>query len=422
LTPPVSDYDIARTVEVRARHKDNVSAAAELGVNESTVRRRMAVAAERGMLSLDPVMPGFAIKSVASKTVDGKWVKQVKAAGDVHEIPEGFTLKRDSAYTDGEGRRIGGWRISEPSKEQQLAAMRAVADALKEELPRLPASPAPAHVREDLLNQFVITDSHFGMLAWHEETGASYDLRIAEQLLLDWFSVAIELAPPAHTAVFAQLGDFMHHDALESVTPAHKHVLDADSRLQKIIRVVIRTTRRVIDMLLRKHQHVHIVMAAGNHDPASSAWLREMLAAMYENEPRITVDNSPSLYYAYEWGGTMLAYHHGHKRGVKDVDAVVAAIFREMYGRSSTAYVHVGHRHSDEGKKTRLMYVEQHETLAAKDAFNAGGGWPGGRSAKVITYSKTGGEVIRLTLRPEMVAGAAKLQSANDNSEWRAAA
>ncbi|WP_325347183.1 hypothetical protein [Xylophilus sp.] len=184
--------------------------------------------------------------------------------------------------------------------------------------------------------------------------------------------------------------------------------------------MIIRTVRRVIDMLLQKHRHVHIIMAQGNHDPASSAWLREMLAAMYENEPRITVDNSPSLYYAYEWGSTAIFAHHGHKRGVNNVDATLAGKFREMYGRSKYAYAHIDHLHSDEGRKSGLMYVERHETLAAPDAYAAGGGWLSGRSAKIITYSKLHGEVSRLTLRPEMVPG--KYAAANDNADSQRAA
>jgi len=417
-TRPITDEQIARTVEMRARHTTNVDAAAELGINEKTVRRHMAIAAERGLLGTEPVLPGFRLSRTTTVTdrdgnVVKEFVRQVAGESEDYELPEGFTLKRDSAYLDGAGRRVGGWKISEPDKVAQIAAMRAAIEGFKDELPRAVAQDPPRYVIDELLNQFVITDSHFGMLAWHEETGDDYDLRIGEQLLLDWFAAAIEMSPNAHTAVFAQLGDMMHHDSLESVTPAHRHVLDADSRLQKVIRVVVRVIRRVIAMLLRKHQHVHVIMASGNHDPASSAWLREMLAVMYEDEPRITVDNSPALYYAYEWGRTMLGYHHGHKRNVGNVDAVLASMFREMFGRCTTAYAHVGHRHNDEGKKTRLMYVEQHETLAAKDAYAAGGGWPSGRSAKVITYTKEGGEVFRSTLRPEMVRG--RFDVANDN-------
>jgi hypothetical protein len=85
---------------------------------------------------------------------------------------------------------------------------------------------------------------------------------------------------------------------------------------------------------------------------------------------------------------------------------VFAGRFREIYGRTKFAYAHMGHRHSDELKSGNLMKVEQHETLAAPDAHEANGGWPMGRSAKVITYSRHFGEVGRNVLTPEMVAGA----------------
>ncbi len=413
-TPPLTDELAAQAADAFRTHGEKTAAARALGLPRNTLNSRLKIAAERGMLGTDPVLPGYAIKSIASKQGDA-WIKQTKAAGEVFEVPAGHTVKGVSALVDAEGRVIQAWQKTTASADQQLEAFRAMVDALKEDLPRVTIMPPPANVVDDLLNQFVVTDNHFGMMAWREETGADYDLKIAEQLLLDWFSAAVAQAPHAHTAVLAQLGDLMHHDALESVTPAHRHVLDADSRLQKVIRVVIRTIRRVIDMLLQSHQHVHVVMASGNHDPASSAWLREMLATMYENEPRISVDSSPMLYYAFEWGETLLLFHHGHKRNVSNVDATLAGIFREEYGRSKYAYAHIGHLHSDEGRKGALMYVERHETLAAPDAYAAGGGWLSGRSAKRITYHKRYGEVGRDTIRPEMVAG--KYAAANDNSK-----
>lgn len=404
------------------QHGTKQAAADALDWTRSKMRRHLHRAAERGLLGPAETLPGYAIRQLTSKLEDGTIVQQRKEAGPIYEPSDTLALKGKTSWVNAEGRITQQVLMERADAATQRAALEATIAALKEDLPRVNIMPAPQGTQANLLNQFTITDNHFGMLSWREETGSDYDLRIAEQLLLDWFAAAIDLAPDAHTAVLAQIGDLMHHDALESVTPAHRHVLDADSRLQKVIRVVIRTIRRVIDMLLQKHQHVHVIMASGNHDPASSAWLREMLAVMYEDEPRISVDNSPSLYYAYEWGKTALMFHHGHKRGVNNVDATLAGTFRELYGRSKYAYAHVGHRHSDEGRKSGLMYIEQHETLAAPDAYAAGGGWLSGRSAKVITYSKDHGEVGRLTLRPEMVAGAAKMQAANDNEPHRKAA
>jgi hypothetical protein len=423
-TPPISDNILAEAVEAYNNNgKDQTKAARVCGVARSTFQNRLHRAAERGLLGTEPVLPGYVIKKTSTQLgPDGElqreWIQQSKAPGEVFEVPAGHTVKGVSALVDAQGRVIQQWTKTNEDRASQIIALRTMVDTLKEDLPRIEPTAGPAWINADLLNNYIICDSHFGMLSWKEETGADYNLRIAEQLLLDWFSAAIAMSPAAHTGVFAQLGDLAHHDSLESVTPAHRHVLDADSRLQKIIRVIIRVIRQIISMLLKKHQHVHIIMASGNHDPASSAWLREMLAAMYENEPRISVDSSPSLYYAYEWGKTALFYHHGHKRNVSNVDTVFAGMFREMYGRCTKSFAHIGHLHSDEGKTTNLMKVERHETLAAPDAFAAGGGWLSGRSAKVITYTKNGGEVFRSILSPEMVAG----RYANDNEHMREAA
>ncbi|WP_142628065.1 oxidoreductase [Rhizobium sp. P007] len=416
---PLPIEELRRRADAYKEHGTLKAAAVALGVKKSALSESLRRAAEAGLLGTEPVLPGFRISKI-SNTPSGTFIQQMKERGEKFAVPTGHVVKGVSALVDADGRVIQQWQKTAVEREGQLVAFRAMVDGLKEDLPRVTIMPPPAFVESDLLNQFVVTDSHFGMLAWREETGDDYDLRIAEQLLLDWFAAAVAAAPQAHTAVLAQLGDLMHHDSLESVTPAHRHVLDADSRLQKVIRVVVRTVRRTIDMLLQKHQHVHVIMASGNHDPASSAWLREMLAAMYENEPRISVDNSPMHYHVYSWGKTALFYHHGDKRTVNNVDVTMAGLFRKEYGLSDVAYCHIGHRHSDEGIKTNLMYVERHETLAAKDDYAASGGWLSGRSAKRITYHKAHGEVGRDRMTPAMVAG--RYSAANDNEPARAVA
>ena len=178
--------------------------------------------------------------------------------------------------------------------------------------------------------------------------------------------------------------------------------MDADTRYQKIVRVAIRCVRAVITKLLTKHKRVHVLMAEGNHDTASSIWLREWLAAVFEDEPRVSVDSSPDPYYCYEHGKTALFFHHGHKRKISDIAPVFAAKFRDTFGRTKHAYAHMGHLHHVDVKESPLMIVEQHRTLAAPDAYASRGGWISGRDAKVITYSKAHGEVGRVTISPAM--------------------
>jgi hypothetical protein len=321
----------------------------------------------------------------------------------VRPVPEPFIVRGISTYYNAEGKASGQWVKSKIDDSKLQEMMTAVIDGMKGDIPRLTALPAPALGNDNLLNCYVITDYHLGMLAWDEEAGENWDLDIAQALVVKWFEQAIAQSPNADTAVFAQLSDFLHFDGMDAVTPASKHLLDVDTRFAKVVRSAIRVLRTVIDMLLAKHQHVHIIMADANHDPVSQIWLREWFSVLYENEPRITVDKSPNPYNAYEFGKTALFFHHGHKRKVTNVSEVFAGQFREMFGRTKHAYAHMGHLHSVDVKENNLMIVEQHRTLAPGDAYSARGGWLSGRDAKVITYSKQFGEVSRLTINSDML-------------------
>ena len=350
-----------------------------------------------------------------TNTPRGDFIQQKPERGPAFAVPDGQKVKGVSALVDEDGREIIKWVKTAEDRARVEEMQRAALEGFKDELPRAEPVARPSHHNDDLLAQYTITDVHLGALAWHEETGNDdYDIGIAERLLDDWFAAAVSMAPNARRAVLAQIGDLLHYDSYESVTPAHRHILDGDSRFQKMVRVAIRVLRKTVKRLLAKHEFVHIIMADANHDPASGAWLREMFAAFYEDEARLTVDEpattvdrSAGTYYAYPHGDVSLFYHHGHRRKIADIDSVFAGRFREMFGRTKFSYAHLGHLHNDALVSTNLMKVERHETLAAPDAYAANGGWLSGRSAKVITYHKQYGEVGRLTLTPAMVAGAA---------------
>ena len=413
---PLPTEELRRRADAYKEHGTLKKAAAALGVKKSALSESLRRAAEAGLLGTEPVLPGFRISKI-SNTPSGTFIQQTQERGEKFAVPTGHVVKGVSALVDAEGRVIQQWQKTAVDAVERDAAMRAAVEAFKEDLPRAEPVVAPTGTKADLLNFYAITDAHLGALSWREETGADWDLVIAEKLIIDWFAAAIELAPAAEVGVLAQMGDLAHYDGMESKTPTSGHILDADSRFQKVVRVIIRILRRVVSMLLSKHQRLHIIMADANHDPASGAWLREMFAAFYDDEPRITVDSTASTYYVVEHGKTSLFVHHGHRRNIGNVDSVFAGKYREIYGRTQFSYAHLGHLHSDELKTTNLMRVERHETLAAPDAYAANGGWLSGRSAKVITYSARHGEVSRLTLSPQMVDGWAGRVAANDNEQ-----
>lgn len=320
-------------------------------------------------------------------------------------VPDGFSVKGVSSYYNKDGELSGQWVKSCADQERREQMVREAIQAMCDDIPKAkPVKKLSPH-HKGLASQYTITDYHIGMLAWAEETGADWDTGIAEDTLYRWFAKAVSIAPDSELGIFAQLGDFLHFDGLESVTPTNRHVLDADTRFDKLVRVAIRVTRRIINLLLEKHKKVHVILAEGNHDLASSAWLRTIFYEHYENEPRITIDRSPKPYYAIKWGETALFYHHGHKKKFEALPEVFASMFREIYGSTKYAYGHTGHLHHSKVLESGLMIMEQHRTLAAPDAHATRGGWLSGRSADVIVYSDECGQIGRHTIPYKMIQG-----------------
>jgi DNA-binding transcriptional regulator YdaS (Cro superfamily) len=372
------------------KQKEYIDAINECGSNRKAAKK----------LGINPACIDQGMKSVRKKAALAGYSPEHDMT---RVVPSPFTVKGISTYYNAEGKASGQWVKSTVDADKREQFMLEAIEALKEDIPKLAATLPPPLGNDKLLNCYVITDYHMGMLAWDEECGENWDLKIAEELIVKWFAQAIHQSPNADTAIFAQLSDFLHFDGMDAVTPASKHLLDVDSRFSKLVRASIRILRNVITMLLQKHQKLHIIMADANHDPVSQIWLREWFSVLYENEPRVSVDTSPNPYNAYEFGKTALFFHHGHKRNVANVSNVFANQFREMFGRTKHAYAHMGHLHHVDVKENNLMIVEQHRTLAANDAYSARGGYLSGRDAKVITYSKDYGEVSRLTINSDML-------------------
>lgn len=361
-------------------HLGSVEAAKLLGVNKRTITRRRRELRDRGLWSPDQI-------------------------GGI--VPEGYRVKGKSTLYNKLGQPVMEWVKSDTDWETRDRMMREAIEAMREELPRAGRVPPPAQVDQHLCNLFVLTDFHLGMKAWGEETGDDdWDLDKAEALLVAWVTNAIERSPVAKTAILAQMGDFLHWDGMEAVTPTNRHTLDADTRFQKVVRVSIKLTRYLVQALLNRHEEVVLIQTGGNHDPASTIWLREFFAIHYADEPRVRVDTGAGLYFYHEHGQTSLFFHHGHRKGVSGVQDVIVSKFRDVFGRTKHSYCHIGHFHHYKAEEG-VVLIEQHRTLAPKDAYAANAGYVSGRDAKVITYHAEYGEVSRISVTPEMLKGPA---------------
>ena len=318
-------------------------------------------------------------------------------------VPEGFIAKGVSTYYNSEGKPSGQWVKASLSHEALVAAMRETVKGFKDEIPPVVSTAAPAAAEDQLCNLYTFTDYHLGMLAWHKEGGADWDITTAEKTIIAALTQMVNQSPSAHTAVLNIQGDFLHTDGKTPVTPASKHVLDADSRFPKIRRAAIRIIRSLMAVCLQRHQEVYLIIAEGNHDEESAGWLADLFAVHYEEEPRVTVNDSVLPFYVFEWGNTMLGVHHGNKVKNESLPLLFAAQFPQQWGRTTRREIHCGHRHHRDEKEYNGVTVVQHPTLAARDAYAARGGWIADRAAWAITYHKEYGAVGRVMVTTEML-------------------
>ncbi len=344
---------------------------------------------------------GYAIRAVKKKARTQGYDPD---ASMTNPIGEPYFVKGTSTLYGPEGEVKQQWVKTQIDQEQKFQIIKEVIDELVLEVPKLPLIKKPAgNTPEDLLNLYTITDAHVGMLAWGKETGADWDLGIAERVLTQCFAAMIKQSPKAKYCLISQLGDFLHTDGILPLTPTSGHHLDADGRFSKIVAVAIRVLRSMVATALKDHEIVYVLMAEGNHDIVSSIWLRQMFKIIFEDNPRVKIIDSENPFYVHQHGKTMLAFHHGHKkRNLKDLPLLFAARYSEIWGATEYRYGHSGHWHHEKTDEPSGMKWKQHPTLSAPDAHAARGGYDSMREVEAITYSKRLGRVSGQTIKPEM--------------------
>jgi hypothetical protein len=365
------------------------------------VRAEGSILAAAKKLGITPPTIASSIKGLLSRVAN---IGHAPSHNMTKTVPDGFKIARVSSYYNKEGGLDRQWVIGKPDAERQHEMLVEAIKAACQTIPRLKPISYKGPANAELLNMYTITDYHIGMLADGDENGGDdWNIQIAENTLIGAFSHLIANSPQADDCVINQMGDFLHFDGHKPVTPGHGHVLDADSKFHKMIRVAIKCLRALVDMALTKHKTVHLICAEGNHDMASAHWLQEMFYVLYENDPRVTVDNSPRPYYCVVHGLTMLTVHHGHLKGKGNLLSILPSIFPKQWGSTEYRYSHEGHMHHKEINENKGMIREMHQTLAAADAYSSRGGYVSERGTTCITYSKKFGEVSRITVRPSML-------------------
>lgn len=379
MTLKVGETELMRVYEESGRNA--AETARRLGMEESSMRKRIIGIKNRRALKGD--IPEMHIKT---------------------KLPDFLKIKGTSQLMKrGKPEPVLSWVKTCTDNEKLLAMIRESCEALKDDLPQIIARPYAGEYVSDLMSCYPIGDPHIGEYIWAEECGKSWDLAIAEQVHCSAMAALVDAAPKSEHCTIVNLGDAAHYDSMAAVTPRSGHVLDADSRYAKMVRILVKVIRQCIETALTKHKTVHIVNVPGNHDETGALWLSIALNHIYENEPRVTVDTSPALFSYFEFGKNLIGMHHGHTCKAEKLGQVMAADQAPAWGRTEHRYWWTGHLHHEIKKEYPGCTIETFNTLAPGDAHSIASGWRSRQNMKCIVLHREHGEVARHTVHPDML-------------------
>jgi hypothetical protein len=359
----------------------NVSKAAEaLGIARSTLRSRIAMAAQRGLVgtSLGQVSPGFLVKHI-------------------------------STNYDKDGTPQQEWVIQQPEALSYEQTILAVEAALEGRVPALPVIQRQLELEErtphdfnvdDLATVYPLVDHHLGLYSWEPETGANYDLQISQDTLRNTFAQLVASSPASRRALILNVGDFFHSDDNSNRTRKSGNILDADGRYAKILEIGVDLEIFAIELALTKHEIVEVRNLPGNHDPYASLALNTAIRMAFRDNPRVHVSRDPSPFFFWRFGKVLIGSTHGDMIKASDMPGVMAAYDPQNWGETEHRYVYLGHVHHNSiggGEKHGAVW-ETFRTLAAGDAWHKQSGYASGRSMVAITHHREYGEVIRNTV------------------------
>lgn len=304
-------------------------------------------------------------------------------------IPESFLLDKSSVMRRGDGSTVLEWSSYKPEEVSRWESIKAaVVQHVAEYIRPVKFASAPKTTDEDLLVIYPLGDPHVGMLAWADEVGANFDLRIAERELVECVRQLVARSPPAKKAIVTNLGDFWHAQDDTQRTPLSGNKLDVDGRSGKVGRVGLRIFRTIVDSALLKHEHVQVRSIPGNHDPHSAFWLPEVMRAAYTHEPRVVVEDAFNPYQFDMFGKVLLGWAHGDGAKLETLGEIMATDVPELWGAASFRYWNTGHVHHWSQKELRGCFVDTHRTLAGRDAWHHHSGYRSGQALKAIAYHR----------------------------------
>ena len=314
-------------------------------------------------------------------------------------VSSGELLKGSSTLYDEDGNIKLQWVKTDVEKESYLDALRELVDTLVDGLPKFEKRNCElTYASSELMAVYPLGDPHIGMKAYKDEAGDDWDLKTAQEMFCGVFDRLVKSAPNCQKAVIVNLGDYFHRDNVAGVTERHRHNLDTDGNYLMMVDTGLKIMIQMINSALEHHETVKVINIIGNHDDTGAMFLQAALKHMYEEEPRVEIDCTSSVFQYFQHGSSFFGVHHGHTCKADKLPLVMATDKPKEWGSSKYRYWLTGHIHHDTKREYSGCTVESFRTIAAKDAYAYAGGYRSEQDSKALVIHKDFGEVERHTI------------------------
>ena len=332
----------------------------------------------------------FLWEVISCKVTNGRWDVTLKI--ETPKILKGGKFTKEQKPVTKTNKKYSVVLVVRPLANEMTFPQ--ILDAFKD----LPVEELPQYQYESiysnkgLLFELPIMDFHLGKLAWLEETGNDYDLKIAEAL---WKKTVTDLISKAirfdgiEEILFPIGQDFFHFDTPRVTTTAGTQ-LDTDTRWQKMFRKGVELLVWAIENL-RKIAPVKVLWIPGNHDQLLSYAAIVGLFHRYSeiDDVQVNLLAAPRKYILF--GKNLIGYAHGEKEG-KRLDGLMQIEVPELWGKSLFREFHMGHLHTELTTTTNGIVFRRISAITAKDAWHGENGFIGGiRQAQGFIWDKEAG-------------------------------
>lgn len=239
--------------------------------------------------------------------------------------------------------------------------------------------------KDGLLMEFDFPDVHFGKLAWHEETGNDYDVKIADKMVMTAMSRLLSYSSghSIESILFPVGNDFFHSDTPQGTT-FKGTVLDEDTRWAKTFRLGRQLLVRMIDQLYQVAP-VKILIIPGNHDRTRSFYVGDSIESYYNNNKNVTVDNLARINKYHIYGNTLIGFNHGEVK-MEKLSNIMPYEVPHLWAKSKYREWHLGHLHTTKryqmnvGEDVGIVY-RTIRSLSGADSWHYDNGYIGNRRA-----------------------------------------